>query len=611
MIKIAVIVALIFCSSAILAQGKGQRILVVDPPITNHMILQDGALPPVCKAQNKVTIHACRGEYEPASFVVETIVPDTVRVTVGSLTGPGVKWPKDAVDVRVVKDYYFRFPTRVPIGNESNATVAPMLLVHDEGFLAVEPAPTEKYPDAMTNVLRGALRDTTTLQPVYVNKRKQFWITVHVPEDAVSGNYQAVLRIVPDNALPKELTLEIEVYPFDLLPPMKVYSIWYPPRLQDFDKTYDDSTFIPYLTREQYRIELRNMMAHGIASPISQQGIRRQDPSDPDLPLDFTRQEELLAMQKEVGMSPVSMYWNRSPVLYKSGKLTEAERARNHRTTREVKNWAVKQGYKNVFFYSWDEAHGDRLLAQYDSMLSIQEAGEGVVGTFGSVSFTYMSPPENFFEMVGPVLTQPNVYLNFLRMIHVPASYGNLAARWTINQELQRRAELAMVGISELATLEKDPKYQKLIADVHGLGRKIFHYLTHHRLMPQLKRLDSGLTLWRIGIDGTADWAYVHNGGDKVNQALQHAMVYRTENGVLDTLEWEGFREGVDDIRYLTTLLETMDRVKSRFPDEPLVRGTEKWLARLDLFSANPDLDAIRREMASRIKKLTQANPVK
>ena len=132
--------------------------------------------------------------------------------------------------------------------------------------------------------------------------------------------------------------------------------------------------------------------------------------------------------------------------------------------------------------------------------------------------------------------------------------------------------------------------------------------------MPQLKRLDSGLALWRIGIDGTMDWAYIHNGGDKVNQALQHAMVYRTENGVLDTLEWEGFREGVDDIRYLTTLLETMDRVKSRFPDEPLVRETErflKWLAGLDLFSADPDLDAIRREMASRIKKLSQAHPVK
>ena len=179
-------------------------------------------------------------------------------------------------------------------------------------------------------------------------------------------------------------------------------------------------------------------------------------------------------------------------MLYKSGKLTEAERARNHRTTREVKNWAVKQGYKNVFFFSWDEAHGDRLLAQYDSMLSIQEAGEGVVGTFGAVSFTYMSPPENFFEMVGPVLTQPNVYLNFLRMIHVPASYGNLAARWTINQELQRRAELAMVGISELATLEKDPKYQKLIADVHGLGRKIFEFFLPIDRSPLFRLIGQG-----------------------------------------------------------------------------------------------------------------------
>ena len=158
---------------------KQHQVLVVNPPITNHMVLQDGALPPVCKAQNRITIHACRGQYEPASFVVQTTAPDTVRVTVGPLAGPNVtQWPKDAVDVRVVKEYYWRFPTRVPIGKESNAAVVPMLLVHDETFLAVEPAPTEEYPDAMTNVLRGALRDTTTLQPVHVNKRKQFWITV-------------------------------------------------------------------------------------------------------------------------------------------------------------------------------------------------------------------------------------------------------------------------------------------------------------------------------------------------------------------------------------------------------------------------------------------------
>ena len=431
-----------------------------------------------------------------------------------------------------------------------------------------------------------------------------------MPDDAVPGTYQALFRIVPNHAPPKELPLKIEVYPFDLLPPMKVYSIWYPPRLQDLSGPYDDRTFIPYLTREQYKIELRNMMAHGIAFPNSEDEIRLQDPDDPNSPLDFTRQEELLAMQREVGMRPVSMYQGRAPVLYKIGKLTEAERERNHRRTREVKDWAVKHGYKDVFFYSIDERNGDELSAQYDSMLSIQEAGGGVAGTFASLNFHFVAPP-NFFERVGPVLTQPNVYLDDLRMTHTAASHGNPAARWTVNQELRRRDELASAGLYELLSLATDVEYQKIIAAEHAMGRKIFHYHTHHRLMPQYKRLDSGLALWRIGIDGTMDWAYIHNGGDKVNQSLQYAMVYRTENGVLDTLEWEGFREGVDDIRYLTTLLDTMDRVRSRFPDEPLVRETEEWLAGLDLFSAAPDLDAIRREMASRIKKLTQANPAK
>lgn len=83
---------------------------------------------------------------------------------------------------------------------------------------------------------------------------------------------------------------------------------------------------------------------------------------------------------------------------------------------------------------------------------------------------------------------------------------------------------------------------------------------------------------------------------------MQCQMVYRTTHGVLDTLHWEGFREGVDDVRYLTTLLNTLNGVIGRFPHNPLVAQTHAWLTKLDV--ANGDLDDIRREMARRIMAL-------
>ena len=45
---------------------------VVSPAINNPAILPGEPLPEVCRSQKVVTIRACRGEYEPASFAVLT-----------------------------------------------------------------------------------------------------------------------------------------------------------------------------------------------------------------------------------------------------------------------------------------------------------------------------------------------------------------------------------------------------------------------------------------------------------------------------------------------------------------------------------------------------------
>ena len=91
---------------------------------------------------------ACRGEYEPASFVVIAGAPlEQVRIEVGPVTGPGGSWPNEAVDVRVVKEYYRSIPAH-------GAAAIPTLLVHDDDFLAIEPAPTEKDAKAMKNVTK-------------------------------------------------------------------------------------------------------------------------------------------------------------------------------------------------------------------------------------------------------------------------------------------------------------------------------------------------------------------------------------------------------------------------------------------------------------------------
>ena len=83
--------------------GADYTVHVVEPAVTNHLILRDGPLPEVCKETSDIRLFGCRGQYEPASFVVTAAKPlEAVRVEGEPLSGDGGQWPEDAVAVRMV-----------------------------------------------------------------------------------------------------------------------------------------------------------------------------------------------------------------------------------------------------------------------------------------------------------------------------------------------------------------------------------------------------------------------------------------------------------------------------------------------------------------------------
>ncbi len=103
------------------------------------------------------------------------------------------------------------------------------------------------------------------------------------------------------------------------------------------------------------------------------------------------------------------------------------------------------------------------------------------------------------------------------------------------------------------------------------------------------------------------DWAYQSGFGNIWNDFdnpdyRDEVFAYPTTDGVIDTIQWEGFREGVNDIRYLSTLLDTINKAKSSGKD---VSAAENWLASLkqiDLTAIN--LDSVREEIIKYILAL-------
>jgi hypothetical protein len=126
------------------------EILVVTPAINNEAILPGSPLPSVCRPSTVMKVLACRGEYEPASFVVKTEgTLRRVRVDVGPLTGPSGSLEADVVDVRVVQ-LLFRRVTDWP-------ALAPALLLHDADLIVVDEKPQPHDKASITDMQCAAV----------------------------------------------------------------------------------------------------------------------------------------------------------------------------------------------------------------------------------------------------------------------------------------------------------------------------------------------------------------------------------------------------------------------------------------------------------------------
>ena len=123
-----------------------------------------------------------------------------------------------------------------------------------------------------------------------------------------------------------------------------------------------------------------------------------------------------------------------------------------------------------------------------------------------------------------------------------------------------------------------------------------------------------GLVLWKYDYDGAATNAYQHTFGATWNDFdhptyRSHTIAYPTVDGVIDTIAWEGYREGVDDVRHVTTLQKAIETAR-KSNDGTLPRSVETaetFLRRLktgqDVETGN--LDAIRREIIAHILSLS------
>jgi hypothetical protein len=163
---------------------------------------------------------------------------------------------------------------------------------------------------------------------------------------------------------------------------------------------------------------------------------------------------------------------------------------------------------------------------------------------------------------------------------------------------------------------------QAFAAYWHARGAKIYSYSNPQGgvELPETYRRNYGLKLWQADYDGSLPYGSqtVNSGGGWDEFGLinysdttppygykGHNMIYPTVDAAIDTVQWEGFREGVNDARYLNTLIEAITTAQGEGKD---TTAAESYLATLKSSSNLLDLETIRSEMINHILSLGSYN---
>lgn len=107
--------------------------------------------------------------------------------------------------------------------------------------------------------------------------------------------------------------------------------------------------------------------------------------------------------------------------------------------------------------------------------------------------------------------------------------------------------------------------------------RKLYYYWLSHMEKPNLHRVLAGLFLWKSKADGIAPYCYQHlpqppfspfndfdewepdfHVGEEMRPFKDHMTTYPAQGGSIPTVQWKGLSEGLTDLKYLTTLAETI-----------------------------------------------------
>lgn len=549
--------------------------------------------PEYAKKGGTIHIVAAQGEYEPGSFVLKSDVDlGKVKLEVGALTSAnGDVFPAREVDLKVVKVWYQNRNGWFTYFGDTGFKLCPELLLNDEDLVRVDTAKVANYakltdadgnkigetwinPPRQMNVrteewrasdkgvfqyMRPNFKDAKTLQPVALGKdvRKQFFLTVRVPEGTAAGVYTGEVKVIAEGGR-WSVPLSVKVLDFSL-PRPKTYF--------DPDKDFLVTAFNYLnldilrdlnggdleLAKKQFKAVLLDEARHGVQFYPIWNGVC----SDTDF---FIRTMQEVGMRTDIlrggAKAKRSITWRKH-----DPKLTYEDMVKDAKEQADYYDRTL--GHHNIYIFHGDEPSAEWIAKERPLLDAYREGG-----------------------------------LKCFIACH-RALFHKGAHVWDFT------------STSKSPNDDTTPKLWNQLGNVPYVGWYGHMHVGNEN--PAQNRRQNGLAAYLSGYSALCNYAF-HLGPWNDDSTTYKPMVnvYGTYDGVVGTLQWEGFREGVDDIRY-ATLLTALARKAIKSPNFRIAREGRKalrYMAELQMGSddyigtgADP-LETVRLEMIARIEKL-------
>ncbi len=463
---------------------------------------------------------------------------------------------------------------------------------------------------------------TTFLTSIGRGESKQFWVTVHVPAGTAPGEYIGRITLrSPNLATPLVIPIHVEVLPFLLDEPALVRSIYYRNFLDIGDLPAVGSQGYEKVSVERFSHELDDIRAHGFngiqvaSTRMSREGIEaafRIVRQKGFVMADQLQVKSGLTLAEQIQIAQINGF---DPIIYGPDEANGYTEDTFYNHLLRIKTihddggkilnslvWGTAVAYETAASELYDIQFPARGPLTVD--INNAEIRNAVLLVNGKVRGTFVRG-----EFVrGQKRFGIRDAQSFPAVLEANYEGGNLVQGVLLGARLTNVEVVSGIPLRrakpEIVTTSPDYAVIALPNEPHdGRGFERYINILNGREGDKLQARE--MYYWQLGTDqilysryntgvlaylmrdyiyGYKPYAYAHQGAPGIGYGSPYdtfdssffeagdgyttsqMAVYPSQQGPIPTLEWEAVREGIDDLRYLTTLENSLDELRGVNP---------------------------------------------